>query len=201
MQLPPSVHDPQAVRDLADTILRQPRYDRPSKSIPDRILEWFGDQLGKVLGSLVGGTAGALVAWIAVLAAVALVVYLIVRHGRVGSLPAAERSPAGVMIELTRSLQSWLAAAEALEAEGRWKEGLRCRHRALIAHLVRRGAIPDRVGRTAGEYVGDVAHRLPEARWPLRRPPGSSRTRGTATRRRGPTRRCGSPTWVLRCCR
>lgn len=163
MELPPSVHDPQRVRDLADSILADPRYDRPPKSIPDRILEWFGDQLGKVLGSLVGSGAGTIVAWSIVLAAIGLVVFLIVRYGHVGRIPRPEDRASPVMVELTRTPQEWRAEAAALEAAGRWREGLRCRHRALVAELVRHGAIPDQAGRTAGEYVRDVAVTLPDA--------------------------------------
>lgn len=163
MELPPSVHDPQAVRDLADKVLSEARYDRPPKSIPDRILEWFGEQLGRVFGSLVGSGAGTLVAWVLVVGAVAFVVYLIVRYGRVPRVPRPNERPSEVMVELTRTPREWRAEAEALEGSGRWKDGLRCRHRALIAELVRRGAIPDQPGRTAGEYVGDVAGTLPAA--------------------------------------
>ncbi len=85
------------------------------------------------------------------------------RYGRV-SLPAlADAREPEVMVELTRSAKEWRADAERLEAEGRWAEGLRCRHRALVADLVRRGAIPEQAGRTAGEYVRDVARSLPDA--------------------------------------
>jgi hypothetical protein len=163
MGLPPPVHDPEAVRDLADRILAEPRYDRPPKSIPDRILEWFGEQLGKVFGSLVGSGAGTLLAWLLVLGAVAITVYLIVRFGRVGRVPGPQGRPSDVMVELTRTPSEWRAEAAALEAAGRWKEGLRCRHRALVAELVRRGAIPDQAGRTAGEYARDVARSRPDA--------------------------------------
>lgn len=163
MDLPPSVHDPAAVRDLADKILAERRYRRPPKSIPDRILEWFGDQLGRILGSLVGGGAGTVIAWAFVAAAIVLVVVLIVRFGS-GSRSRAPRPPRPrVMVELTRTPGEWRAEAEALEAQGRWREGLRCRHRALIGELVRRRAVADQVGRTAREYVRDVAGSVPTA--------------------------------------
>ena len=163
MELPPPAHDPADVRDLADQILAEPRYDRPGQSIPERILDWFFEQLGKVLGSFVGSGAGTLVAWAIVVIAVGLVAFLVVRYGRVGSLPRPlERSPK-TMVELTRSPAEWRADAARLEAEGRWKEGLRCRHRALIAELVRRGVIPEQAGRTAREYARDVARSLPAA--------------------------------------
>lgn len=162
MGLPPSVHDPQQVRDLANHILADPRYQRPSKSIPDRILGWFLEQIDKVLGSLVGSVAGAVVAWVVVLGVIGLMIYLIVRFGRVGRLPRSEESAARVMVELTRTPAEWRAEADAMEGAGRWKDGLRCRHRALIGDLVRRSAIPDRAGRTAREHVDDIAVTRPE---------------------------------------
>lgn len=167
MGLPPSEQDPGAVRDLADRILAEARYDRAPESIPDRVMGWVGDQLAKVFGSLIGGGGGTVLAWVIVLAALGGVAYLLVRYGRV-SLPAlADTDGPKVMVELTRSAKEWRAEAARLEAAGRWPEGLRCRHRALVADLVRRGAIPEQPGRTAGEYVRDVAQSLPEASGPL----------------------------------
>jgi hypothetical protein len=162
MGLPPSEHDPSSVRDLADEILSQARYDRPPKSIPDRVLEWFGEQITKLIEGLVGGGGGAVVAWVILLGAAAAVVLLLVRYGRV-TIPALARDPEPeVMVELTRSAREWREEAERLEAEDRWAEGLRCRYRALVADLVRRGTIPEQAGRTAGEYARDVALRLPD---------------------------------------
>jgi hypothetical protein len=163
MELPPSTHDPQAVRELADRILADPRYDRPGKSIPDRILEWIGEQLGKVIGSAVGSGAGTIVFWLVLLATVAFVGYLVVRHGRVVRLPGLPSRERPVMVELTRTPTEWLQEAAALEAAGRWREGLRCRHRALIGELVRQGAVREQAGRTAREHVGDVAASRPAA--------------------------------------
>ena len=57
MGLPPSTHDPDAVRDLADQILSQARYDEPAQSIPDRIMHWLGEQLTKLLDGLVSGSS------------------------------------------------------------------------------------------------------------------------------------------------
>jgi hypothetical protein len=167
MGLPPSTQDPAAVRDLADQILSEARYDRPAPSLPERVLDWIGDQLGRAFGALVSGGGGTVLAWIIVAAAIGGVVYLLVRHGRV-TLPAlSEPGEPEVMVELTRSAAEWRSEAERLEGEGRWAEGLRSRHRALVADLVRRGAIPEQAGRTAGEYVRDVAVTLPDATVPL----------------------------------
>lgn len=163
MDLPPSVHRPDEVRGIADRILAASRYDRPPKSIPDRIVEWFSGQLSRVIGSLVAGGAGTLVAWAFVLIVLALVVYLVVRFGRFSGLARAAVPTSRVMVELTETPAEWRRQAEALEAAGRWNEGLRCRHRALIADLVRRGTLSDQPGRTAGEYVTEVSLRMPEA--------------------------------------
>ena len=163
MGLPPSAQDPAVVRELADQILDQARYDRAPESIPDRVMGWVGEQLARAFGSLVSGGGGTVLAWVILLAAVGGVAYLLVRNGRV-TLPALATDPEPeVMVELTRSAKEWRAEADRLEGDGRWAEGLRCRHRALVADLVRGGAIPEQAGRTAGEYGRDVAGSLPDA--------------------------------------
>jgi hypothetical protein len=167
MGLPPSTEDPAAVRDLADQILAEARYDRPPESIPDRVMGWIGDQLARAFGALVSGGGGTVLAWVIIAVAVAAVVYLVVRHGRLSMATLAGPREPEVMVELTRTASEWRADAARLEAEGRWAEGLRCRHRALVADLVRRGAIPEQAGRTAGEYVRDVSVTLPDATAPL----------------------------------
>lgn len=163
MELPPSGHDPESVRDIADSILADPRYDQPGESLPDRVIDWFGEQIGKVLGSLVGSGTGTVIAWTLVLAAIAVTVLLIVRFGRAGLIPPRQRREGRVMVELTRSPAEWRSEAVALESAGRWRDGLRCRHRALIAELVARGAVADLAGRTAREYVSDVERARPPA--------------------------------------
>jgi hypothetical protein len=163
MGLPPPRHDPGAVRDLADQILSESRYDRPPESIPSRVMSWVGEQLAKAFDALVGGGGGTLLAWLILLVAVGGVIYLLVRYGRVSLPELAPPDEPAVMVELTRSSKEWRAEAERLEAQGRWAEGLRARYRAVVVDLVRRGVIPEQAGRTAGEYVRDVASSLPDA--------------------------------------
>ncbi len=167
MELPPSTHDAEAVREAADRILAEARYDRPPQSIPDRILEWLGEQIAKVLGGAVGSGVGAVVFWAVVLATVAFVVLLVVRYGRLGRVPGLPARDRAVMVEMTRSPVEWLAEAERLESQGRWREALRCRHRAIIGELVRQGAIREQAGRTAREHLRDVMASRPAAAVPL----------------------------------
>lgn len=164
MAPPPPEHDPEAVRDLADRILAAPRYDQPPDPLPERIQQWFADRIGDVLGAVVGSGAGAVVAWAVLLTAIGAIAYLVVRHGRTVRVDRPHRGgPAPAMVELARSPDEWRAEAALLEAEGRWREALRCRHRALVAALVRRSVIPDQAGRTAREHLGDAARALPAA--------------------------------------
>ena len=165
--LPPSTHDPEQVRGLADEILSAARYRQAPESIPSKVLGWAFEWMGRLLGALAGGGGGSIIAWLILVGSIGAVVYLLVRNGRVTLPVAVPRGEAKVMVELTRRPSDWRAEAEALEAQGRWREGLRCRHRAVIGELVRRGAIPDQAGRTAGEYVRDVAVSLPDAAAPL----------------------------------
>ncbi len=163
MGLPSPDHEPQVVRDLADRILADPRYDTPSEPIADRVIGWVGDQIARAFGALVSGGGGTVLAWVVLVGAVGSVVYLLVRHGRVRLPTLAGADEPMVMVEMTRTAEEWRTAAAQHEAESRWAEGLRCRHRALVAELVRRGVIPEQPGRTAGEHLRDVAAGLPEA--------------------------------------
>lgn len=162
MGLPPSDHDPERVRELADDILAHARYDDAGPSLPDRILGWLGDRLADLIERLVGGDSGALWAWVILLGAAAAVVYLLARYGRITVPGIAPGHEPEVMVELSRTAAEWRAEADRLEADGRWREALRCRYRALVADLVRRGTIPEQAGRTAGEYVRDVLAREPD---------------------------------------
>ena len=137
MGLPPSEHDPAEVRDLADQILSQARYDVPPKSIPERIMDWLGERFNDLVEALIGGGGrfAAVIAWAILLGALGAVIYLLARYGRI-TLPAVAEDPEPeVMVELTRTAREWRAEADALEAQGRWAEGLRCRYRALVADL------------------------------------------------------------------
>src|SRR5690606_3406607 len=127
LSLPPPVHDPDEVREAADAILADPRYDVPPEPLPERILGWFAEQIGEVLGSVVGSGAGAVIAWAVVLAAIGFVVYLIVRYGRVGRIELPARPRASTMVELSRSPAEWRARAPAPPARGRRAGGRRGR--------------------------------------------------------------------------
>ena len=56
-----------------------------------------------------------------------------------------------VAVDWSRSPQQWRADADEHRQAGRWREALRCRYRALVGDLARRGLIDEIPGRTSGE--------------------------------------------------
>jgi hypothetical protein len=160
--LPPPAWTGEEAREAADEILRDERYRTPAPSLIERVLEWIGDRLSDLFGDLFEGGAVDIVGWVLIAAALALIVWSITRLA--GSVDVARRvADAQVMVELTRSPREWREQAATLEAQGRYKESLRCLYRALVADLVARDLIPGIPGRTAGEYARDVAARAPES--------------------------------------
>lgn len=152
---------PAEARERAREILSRSEFQPPPKSLYERVLDAVGEWIGDLFDALVGGGAGSFVAWAIVLAAVAFIVYLVVRGVQSGRPRRAEEPAVVVDVEARRPADAWEAEAAAQEAAGNWREGLRCRYRALIARLARRGVVEEIPGRTAGEYRRTVAKTLP----------------------------------------
>jgi hypothetical protein len=147
-------------RQAADQILADDRYREPTPTLLERVQDWIDDLFADLFGSL-ADAGGGFVGWILLAAAVAAIVFFVLRFG--GSVQPDRRvAEAEVMVELTRSPGEWREEAARLEREGRYKEALRCLYRALVADLVARDLIPEIPGRTAGEYVRDIAANAPD---------------------------------------
>lgn len=162
---PPPVHDPEEVRRLADEILGRGEFQPPDRSLLERVIDWIADRLPSFDGASVttgGGGSGVLtlVLLALLIAGLGLAVRALLRQPRrhrsdVELEPEAE-------VEAHRTAREWSAAAARHEAAGEWKDGLRCRFRALTERLAGEGVVPDTPGRTSGEYRLDVASTLPE---------------------------------------
>jgi Domain of unknown function (DUF4129) len=157
--------DPAAVGQKADQILAQPEYRPPEKSIGDVIREKITELLGKTIQALSGGGAGSIVGWIIIAALVAVVLFFVIRVAR--TTQRSPEQPVEVSIEVRRSPTEWRAEAERYEAEGQWKEALRCRYRATVSDLIARKVVPDIPGRTVGEHRVDVRTAAPDADGPF----------------------------------
>jgi hypothetical protein len=152
---------PEDVRRLADEVLADPVFDRPSPGLVARARDWVLARLADLLEAVLEAAGGGPLGWalvtafaLAALALAAVVVRGVRRDPGAGTGPPAGPRPPAV---------AWLADAEAFEADGDRRGGLRCRHRALVAELAARGLLEEVPGRTAGEHRASLVRSAPAA--------------------------------------
>lgn len=159
---PPSGH----VRETIDEILARPIFDEPPQPLLERLTDFVLDRLGRALSLLTGGGRGALVAWLILAVLVVVVVALAFRLlATIRRDRRARRSEPGRAVDTARV--DWRALAALHEANGEWRDALRCRWRALVDDLAGRRVVDEVDGRTAGEYRAQVRARLPAAAEPF----------------------------------
>jgi hypothetical protein len=174
-ELPPPTVDPEAARRAADQVLAGSQFD-DRRSLLQRFLDWLGDRLPwgdadptvGADGSAGGGVGNA--GWVVFVLLAVLAVYLVARYLRVGARRRRSRDgrpDADVEVEQRRTAEEWVDEATRLEAEGHWKEGLRCRYRSLVRVLVDTGVLADVPGRTTGEYRSELATARPDLAAPF----------------------------------
>jgi len=163
----PTPHQPPAVSHAkATAILAQRQFRAARPNLWTQVLTWLGQHLSFGMGSLLGGGWAALAGWSILLLVVAVVAALVVYATRTLRRDP-ERREAPLRIEVHRSATDWRREAEDFERRGDWKQGLRCRYRALVAELIATHVVLDLPGRTTGEYRGDVGVTLPGAATPF----------------------------------
>jgi hypothetical protein len=168
---PPPVHDPDDVRRAADEVLSRPEFGDAPLTLLERIARWIVDRFGDLFGELPSGSPGApggggsglltLLLLAAVVVVLVLVVRALLRQPRLRRTDADPEPTIDVTEHLSAS--GWERQAAEHEAEGRWKQALRCRFRALLERLADRGVIDEVPGRTTGELRAEVAGRAPGA--------------------------------------
>jgi len=162
--LPPVDQDPDEAQDAACRIVERTQdVCRPVETLPPSRPSSTGSS---------GGSGGAfdlvgLLMWVLLFAVVGFLLYLLVRYlaERNGWAGRSKRSAAdesddddldiveadAVMIDRSREPFNWRTEADRHRAEGRYRDALRCRYRALVGDLARRGLIDEIPGRTTGE--------------------------------------------------
>jgi hypothetical protein len=148
--LGPVDQDPEQIRDtacklVAPDLVCAPPEPRPPRQPPDFSLPGFLAWLG----------VAALVALLAWLAWQAIQSHPAVRRRK----PAKKRPQASeiddlgptVIVDESKSPAQWRGEADEHRGAGHWREALRCRYRALVGDLARRGLIDEIPGRTTGE--------------------------------------------------
>jgi hypothetical protein len=164
---PPSRHDPEEVGVLAEEILARDEFATGGDTLLERIADWLGDLFdggnrGPDAGAGTPGSGGSAPFTVLLLALAAAGIFLAVRALRRRPRPPAAPAPAAVVaVATTRGPDDWVAAAVRHEAAGEWKDGLRCRFRALVDRLTERGVVPEVPGRTSGELREDVRSAAP----------------------------------------
>jgi hypothetical protein len=160
--LPVPVQSPATSHDKAKQILAQPQFRKAQPGLVAQALRAIADGIAWVIAHLAASGSGAVVAWLVLGAVVGLIAVVAVRVGRtVQRVPERPELPAA--IEVRRTPGEWRSEAEAFEARGDWKEGLRCRYRGLVAELIAANLVRDLPGRTTGELRADLGSSLPDA--------------------------------------
>lgn len=156
----------ESAREAARAELAKPEYRVGEPSVLDRAVTWFAGEIAELLGRAVrivpGGIGGVIVL---VLLAVGLAVLL-----RLGLGPLQLRDG---LTDRRRGARDLTAAeyrgeAAALAADGRWREALRARFRAVVRELEQRGVLDHRPGRTAGEIAREAGAAVPTLGEPTR---------------------------------
>ncbi|HLY82838.1 MAG TPA: DUF4129 domain-containing protein [Acidimicrobiales bacterium] len=160
--LPVGHHDPAGIHAATRDILGRAEFRPPRRSWWAAALGWIGREIARLFGDLTGAGGGA-GGWVAVAVLVVIVVVVAVISIRLWVRMPARGSPPFVVTAAVagRSAVDWRAEAARHDREGRWRDALRCRYRALVADLAGRGVVEEIPGRTAGEYRGEVAVRAP----------------------------------------
>lgn len=156
--------DPDEARRTAEEILARPEYREPQPSLLDRALEAVTDFLGRGFDALTGSGAGSVVGLVITGVVLALALWLLLRAVRTSwSRPAR---PAGAdLVQGTSAPEDpavWDAEADRLAAAGDHRGALRCRYQALVATLVRAGALQDATARTPSEISRELQGRRTE---------------------------------------
>jgi hypothetical protein len=163
----PAQQDPGEAERRIREILSRPEFAPPEPSLLERFLDWIGRQLDRLVvgGPSLGAGGAQVVGWLAVAAVLVVLVVVLVRVLR--HLPARVRDEstreATVLIDRSREPTDWRAESAQHAAAGRWRDALRCRYRALVGDLARRGLLDEIPGRTTGEERRQLQQVAPAA--------------------------------------
>jgi hypothetical protein len=153
----PVGQNPDDVRDAACRIVETSKVcnpPAPPATVPGRSPN--GGSGGGV-GSLLG-----LLLWVLLIGVVVALVFVAVRYfsdrrpspnelGDDGDDPDDDALAGTVIIDRSREPRGWREEAERHRADGRFRDSIRCRYRALVGDLARRGLLDEIPGRTTGE--------------------------------------------------
>ena len=166
----PVSQNPDDVRDAACRIVATSTVCDPPAApptVPNRAPDAGGG------GGGVGGVLGLLL-WVMLIGVVVAIVIVAVRYfgvrrpstgdlGDDGDDPDDDALAGTVIIDRSREPRGWREEAERHRAEARFRDSIRCRYRALVGDLARRGLLDEIPGRTTGEERNQLRLSAPNA--------------------------------------
>jgi len=171
MQLTPPEIGAEEARRTADQVLSGRAYFEAAQppSLQERIFDWVAERFSDLFNALSSSGSRGLIAWLIIGVFLAVIVFLLTRLMRnLAPLPASFANPEPTIEVLgQRTAKQWLAAAVAAETEGDFRQGVRCRHRALVTGLVERKVVRARPDQTAGEIQQLLVATYPAASQPM----------------------------------
>jgi hypothetical protein len=135
---------------------------RHTEDLWQRLVNWVDAHLHVGVPTFFGGWVR-YVAIAVLLAVLGAVLGFIFRYASLGRMHR-QKAP-GVVVtdgDVALSASAWRQEADRLAAEGKYRDAVRCRYRALVAELADRGLIDQVPGRTSGDYERIVRALVPE---------------------------------------
>src|SRR5437773_686855 len=140
-----------AIHDTVAAIVRQSAYRRDvTRTFLDRILQWIGEMLSRLLEGIAGVPHGRLFATIAFVAVAVLVLARVVYAARLRTTSEGESLPGRG--RATSASDPW-REAEQLAAKGQFTEAAHALYRASLAMLAARGLVRLHDSKTSGDYA------------------------------------------------
>lgn len=157
---PPVTVPRDPARRAAEDELSDPAYHQDDPGLFRRVLDWFWEHLGDLLGSAADASPGGAVGLLVIGAVVVLLAVTL--RARLGSPRPGPTSRDGALFPArVGTAADHRAAADAHAAHHRWNEALQERMRALVRSLEERALLEPRPGRTADEAATEAGLVLP----------------------------------------
>lgn len=168
--LGPVAQNPDDVRDAACRLVESRSVCSPP-TVPDTIAPSRGGAPSGGGGNLLG-----LLLWTLLIAVVLCIAWVAWRYlaersassksaddGDGDDAPDDDELAGTVVIDRSREPRGWREEADEHRAAGRFRDALRCRYRALVGDLARRGLLDEIPGRTTGEERRQLRASAPAA--------------------------------------
>ena len=147
--------EPEEIRQVADDILRKSEYLEPEEGLAGRLLGWILDRLDGLFGDATPGAPGGFpIGWVLLGLIAVVTIWMLYRvMPRHAISKTREDVTVDTEVRARSSRADWLDLARAAERDGRFRDAVHARYRAIVAGLLDRDELPQDDGATSGEYT------------------------------------------------